>query len=93
MFDKFQKAKELLKLRQQVKKVEEELKKVVHTEEKDGVKVSINGAMKVTEFEIDGKPRDDLKDLINKAIVEVRKKAYSRALEMSGGLAGLLGKL
>lgn len=90
MFDKLQQAKELIKLRQQAKKLQEELEQVFHTEEYAGAKVTVNGAQKIISLEVNGEERTDLKDLINKAMTEVQKKSAKKMLQ-TGGLSGLLG--
>ena len=91
MFDKFKQAGELLKLRQQAKKLQEELELIDHTEERGGVKVKVNGSKTLIYLEIDGEEKKDLMDLINRAMKEVQKKSAKKMLEMGGGLGGLLG--
>ncbi len=91
MFDKFKQAGELLKLRQQAKKLQEELELIDHTEERGGVKVKVNGSQTLIYLEIDGEEKKDLMDLINRAMKEVQKKSAKKMLEMGGGLGGLLG--
>ena len=56
MFDKFKQGKDLIKLRQQAKKLQEELEKIEHTEEDGDLKVKVNGAQNIVYLEIDGKP-------------------------------------
>lgn len=91
MFDKFKQGKDLIKLRQQAKKLQEELEKIEHTEEDGNLKVKVNGAQNVVYLEIDGEEYDDLTDLINKAMKNVQKKSAKKMMEMGGGLSGLLG--
>lgn len=91
MFDKFKQAGELLKLRQQAKKLQEELELIDHMEERSGMKVKVNGSQTVTYLEVDGEEKRDLMDLINRAMKEVQKKSAKKMLEMGGGLGGLLG--
>lgn len=91
MFDKFKQAGDLIKMRNQAKKLQEELEKITHIEDKDGIKVRVNGAQQVMYIEINGEERRDLVEVINKAMKEVQKEAAKKMLEMGGGLSGLLG--
>ncbi|OGM18571.1 hypothetical protein A2686_01605 [Candidatus Woesebacteria bacterium RIFCSPHIGHO2_01_FULL_38_10] len=91
MFDKFKQGKDLLKLRQQAKKLQSELEKIEHTEEKDRLKVKVNGAQQIVYLEANGEEQKILLELINKAMKEVQKKAAKKMVEMGGGLSGLLG--
>lgn len=91
VFDKFQQGKELLKMRQQAKVLQKELEKIEHTEEKGNMKVKVNGAQNVIYIEVDGEEKDNLTELINKAMKNVQKKAAKKMLEMGGGLSGLFG--
>lgn len=93
MFDKFQQARELLKLRQQAKKLQEELEGVLHTEESGGMRVTVNGAQDIVKLEFNGEERKDLRELINRAMKEVKKKSAKKMMEMEGGLSGILSKL
>ena len=91
MFDKLQQAKELIKLRQQAKKLQDELKDIRHTEERDGMKVTVDGTQNIVALEIDGEDKTEIIDLLNRAMKEVQKKAAKKMMEMGGGLSGLLG--
>ncbi|OGM26252.1 hypothetical protein A2962_04420 [Candidatus Woesebacteria bacterium RIFCSPLOWO2_01_FULL_39_61] len=91
MFDKLKQAKDLLKLRQQAKQLQQELEKIEHVEERGGIKVKVNGSQSVTYLEIDGEEKMELTEVINKAMKEVQKKAAKKMMEMGGGLSGLLG--
>lgn len=91
MFDKFKQGKDLIKLRQQAKKLQEELEKIEHTEEDGGLRVKVNGAQNVVYMEVDGEENERLTDLINKAMKNVQKKSAKKMMEMGGGLSGLLG--
>ena len=91
MFNKLQQGKNLLKMRQEAKKPQEELKKVEHTEEKGSFKVKVNGAQEVVYLEIDGEREERLEDLINRAMKNVQKKSAKKMMEMGGGLGGLFG--
>lgn len=91
MFDKLKQAKDLLKLRQQAKELQNELEKIEHVEERGNTKVKVNGSQNVTYLEIDGEEKRELMDLINRAMKEVQKKSAKKMMEMGGGLSGLLG--
>lgn len=91
MFDKVKQAKDLMKLRSEAKKLQDELTKIEHSEEKKDMRVKVNGAQEVLYIEIDGESQEELVELINKAIKEVQKKSAKRMMEMGGGLGGLLG--
>ncbi|KKQ51829.1 hypothetical protein A2865_04365 [Candidatus Woesebacteria bacterium RIFCSPHIGHO2_01_FULL_39_17] len=91
MFDKLQQAKELIKLRQQAKKLQDELKDIRHTEERDGMKVTVDGTQNIISLEVNGEDQSKTIDLINRAMKEVQKKAAKKMMEMGGGLSGLLG--
>ncbi len=91
MFDKLKQAKDLLKLRQQAKQLQQELEKIEHIEERGGMRVKVNGTQNVVYIEIDGAEKQELTELINKAMKEVQKKSAKKMMEMGGGLSGLLG--
>jgi DNA-binding protein YbaB len=91
MFDKIQQGKELLKMRQQAKKMQEELEQIKHSEEEGGMKVTVNGTQNVVYVEVDGEEQEELTKLINKAMKGVQKKSAKKMMEMGGGLSGLLG--
>ena len=91
MFAKLQQAKELIKLRQQAKKLQDELKDIRHTEERDGMKVTVDGTQNIVALEIGGEDKTEIIDLLNRAMKEVQKKAAKKMMEMGGGLSGLLG--
>jgi len=91
MFDKLQQGKELIKMRQQAKALQKELEKIEHVEEGRGMKVKVNGTQNIVYVEIDGDQKEDLVDLINKAMKNVQKKSAKKMLEMGGGLSGFFG--
>ena len=93
MLNKFQQAKDLMKMRQQAKKLQEELKDVKHTEEDGDIKVTVDGTQNVIYMETDGEENQELVKLINKAMKEVQKKSAKKMMESGGGLGGLLGGL
>ncbi len=91
MFDKVKQAKDLLKLRSEAKKLQEELSQIIHSEEKGRFKVKVKGDQTIDYLEIDGQEERELMELINRAMKEVQKKSAKRMMEMGGGLGGLLG--
>lgn len=91
MFDKLQQGKELIKMRQQAKALQKELEKIEHVEEGGGMKIKVNGTQNLVYIKMDDEERDDLVNLINKAMKNVQKKAAKKMMEMGGGLSGLFG--
>jgi len=91
MFDKFKQAQNLMKMRSQAAALKKKLEEITHMEEKDGVKVVVNGAQEVIRLEIDGADRKDIVEVINKAYKEIQKEAAKKMMEEGGGLSGLLG--
>lgn len=80
-----------MKMRSQAMSLKKKLEEITHSEEKDGVKVVVNGAQEVVRIEVDGQERRDIVELINKAYKEIQKEAAKKMMEEGGGLSGLLG--
>jgi DNA-binding protein YbaB len=91
MFDKVKQGKELLKLRQQAKKLQDEMEQISHMEEDGEIQVVVNGTQNVVSLKIDDEEQERLVKVINKAMKEVQKKSAKRMMEQGGGLGGLLG--
>lgn len=91
MFDKLKQGRDLLKLRQQAKKLQSDLEQISHVEEEDGVRVVVSGTQNLIKLEIDGEDKEKIVRVINKAMKEVQKKAAKKMMEEGGGLGGLLG--
>lgn len=91
MFDKVRQGKELLKLRQQAKKLQEEMEQISHMEEDGEIQVVVNGTQNLISLKIDDEEQERLVKVINKAMKEVQKKAAKKMMEQGGGLGGLLG--
>jgi DNA-binding protein YbaB len=91
MFDKFKQAKDLLKLRGEAKKLQDELEQIKHTEDDGDLSVTVSGAQTILSVRRDGEEQDQLVKLLNKALKEVQKKSARKMMEMGGGLGGLLG--
>ncbi len=82
MFDKFKQAKKIKDLKSSLSKEREVC-------EKDGVKVEVNGQMKVESIEINSeKDSKEIQDLVvectNKALKNIQKKAAAKMQEMGG---------
>ncbi len=82
MFDKFKQAKKIKDLKSQLSKDKE-------TVEKKGVKVTVNGQMKVIDIEISeeveqSKVGDLIKDCTNEALQNIQKTAAKRMKDMGG---------
>ncbi len=90
MFDKFKQAQNLLKLRSEAKKLQQELEQIKHTETDGDMQVTVSGAQTVLNIKLNGTDQEKLQNLINKAMKEVQKKSAKRMMEMGGGLGGLL---
>lgn len=91
MFNPLKQAGQLKKLRDEAKKIERELEQIEVFEEKNDIKVSVSGNMKILSIEIDGEDRDDVADVLNKAMKGAQKKAAMKMQQLGGGLKGLLG--
>lgn len=79
--------KELKKLRQIKKQMEE----VTVTEEYEGVKVTMNGAMEVTNVEIADPSLPKLAKYVRKAFNRTMRSVQKKMMENAGGLGALLG--
>ncbi len=93
MFDKIKQLNDLRKMRSQAMELQKELDKIIETYEKGGVKVKVTGSQKIDYLEVNGEPRNDIKDAVNEAMKNVQKEAAKKMMEMGGGLGGLLGNL
>ena len=93
MFDKFKQAQNLMKLRSEAKKLQQELEQITHSEEDGDLGVTVNGAQTVVSIRKGGEEQEKLVKLINKAMKEVQKKSAKKMMESGGGLSGLLGGL
>lgn len=90
-FDKFRQLGELNKLRKQAKELQKELELITEKVEERDIEVKVSGDQKVVYLKVDGEEREDIVDVINKAMKNVQKKAAKKMMEMGGGLGGLLG--
>ena len=92
-FDKVKQLGDLNKMRQQAKALQKELEQITESLSVKGVEVKVTGDQKLVYMKVDGEERQDIVDVINKAMKKVQKKAAKKMLEMGGGLSGLLGKM
>ena len=90
-FDKFRQLGELNKLRKQAKELQKELELITEKVEERDIEVKVTGDQKVVYLKVDGQEREDIVEVINKAMKNVQKKAAKKMMEMGGGLSGLLG--
>jgi DNA-binding protein YbaB len=78
--------KELKKLRQIKKQMEE----ITVTEEYEGVKITMNGAMEVTNVEI-ANTEGNLAKYVRKCFNRTMRSVQRKMMENAGGLGSLLG--
>ncbi|MBM3256690.1 MAG: YbaB/EbfC family nucleoid-associated protein [Candidatus Moranbacteria bacterium] len=79
--------KELKRLRRIKKQMEE----ITVTEEYEGVKVTMNGAMEVTKVEIADQTYPKLPKYVRKAVNRAVRSVQKKMMENAGGLSSLLG--
>lgn len=93
MFDKLQQLNELRKMRSSAMQLQKQLDQIIESYEAGGIKVKVTGSQKIDYIEVNGEPRDDIKNAVNEAMKKVQKEAAKKMMEMGGGLGGLLGNL
>ncbi len=93
MFDKLKQAKQLLQLRQQAKKLQEELSQITHSEEDGDYQVIVDGTQNIVSIKLSGEEQEKLVRLLNRTMKEIQKKSAKKMMDMGGGLSGLLGGL
>lgn len=79
--------KELKKLRQIKKQMEE----ITVTEEYEGVKVTMNGAMEVVDVSIADPTYPKLAKYVRKAVNRATRSVQKKMMENAGGLGSFLG--
>lgn len=92
MFDQVKQLNELRRLRSQALQMQRELAQEKVEFEEGGIRVVVSGDQKVQSVEIEGEEQRRLVNVLNKAIKQAQQKAAQKMTQMSGGLAGLLGK-
>jgi DNA-binding protein YbaB len=93
MMNPFKQAGEIKKLRDQAKKIQDELSQVEVESEKGRVKVVMDGNMKVKSVEINGEEMKDAREAFNDAVDRAQKKSAQKMQSMGAGLQDLLGGL
>jgi DNA-binding protein YbaB len=81
----------MMKQMKELKKAQKELKKIKYTVEKDSVKVTVNGEMKVLDIEIAEnanitKLGKAIKDAVNDGIKKVQFESAQKLSGLAGGL-------
>jgi len=79
--------KELKKLRQ----IKKQMEQVTVTEEYEGVKITMNGAMEVTNVEVANPGEPKLGKYVRKAFNRTMRAVQKKMMENAGGLGSLLG--
>jgi DNA-binding protein YbaB len=82
---------DLNKLRQQAKKMQDELAAEVIRIEEGDIVVEISGAQEVKKIYVQGVTSQELIDVLNKAIKKSQELAAQKLQQMTGGLGGLMG--
>ncbi len=91
MANPFKALGDLNKLRQQAKKMQDELAgEIIRIEEGDIV-VEITGSQEVKKIYVQGITSQELIDVLNKAIKKSQELAAQKLQQMTGGLGGMLG--
>jgi len=93
MFNKVKQGQELLKMRSEAKKLQNELAQVTNSQHEGEFSVKVSADQKVVYIKKGDERLEDLEKAINKAFKEVQKDAAKKMMEMGGGLSGLLSGL
>lgn len=84
MFDKLKQLGDLAKMRQQAQQIKKQLESVRLTVQHKNVVVEITGDQKIQRLDVDGVPRDDIKNAVNDAIHQVQQEAAKHMQSMMG---------
>lgn len=84
MFDKLKQLGDLAKMRQQAQQIKKQLESVRLTVQHKNVVVEITGDQKIQRLDVDGIPRDDIKNAVNDAIAQVQQEAAKHMQSMMG---------
>ncbi len=93
MINPFKQAAEIKKLRDQAKKIQDELAQIEVESERGRVKVVMTGDMKVKSVEINGEEMKDAREAFNEAVDRAQKKSAQKMQQMGAGLQEILGGL
>jgi DNA-binding protein YbaB len=82
---------DLNQLRQQAKKMQQDLAAEDITVEQGDIRVVISGDQKIKHFSVQGITSQEAIDVLNQAIKKSQELAARKLQEMTGGLGGLMG--
>ena len=82
---------DLNKLRQQAKKMQQELAAEEIRVEEGDIVVVISGDQKIKQFSVQGVSSNEAVEVLNKAIKKSQEVAARKLQAMTGGLGGMLG--
>jgi DNA-binding protein YbaB len=91
MANPFKALGDLNKLRQQAKKMQDDLAAEIIRIEEGDIVVEITGAQEVKKVYVQGVTSQELIDVLNKAIKKSQELAAQKLQQMTGGLGGMLG--
>lgn len=91
MFNKLKQVQDIMKLRSEAKKLQQQLESVTAESSRGDITVRVSGTRKVLSITKNGEEMEDVVKVINDAMKEVEKKAAKKIMEEGGGLGGLLG--
>ena len=83
---------DLNQLRQQAKKMQDELAAEEIVIEEGDIRVVITGAQVIKHFSVQGITSQDAVDVLNKAVKKSQELAARKLQQMTGGLGGLMGQ-
>ncbi len=82
---------DLNQLRQQAKKMQDELANEIIRLEEGDIVVEISGDQKIKTFSVQGITSEEAIEVLNKAIKKSQELAAAKLQKMTGGLGGMLG--
>jgi nucleoid-associated protein EbfC len=91
MANPFKALGDLNNLRQQAKKMQQELSAEEIRIEEGDIVVVISGDQKIKQFSVQGISSDEAVEVLNKAIKKSQEIAAKKLQSMTGGLGGMLG--
>ena len=91
MVNPFKALGDLNQLRQQAKKMQDELANEMIEIERGDIKVVISGDQKIKVFTVQGISSPEVIEILNEAIKKSQELAAKKLQAMTGGLGGLLG--
>jgi DNA-binding protein YbaB len=91
MANPFKMLGDLNQLRQQAKKMQDELSAEIIRLEEGDIVVEISGDQKIKKFSVQGITSEEAIAVLNKAIKKSQELAASKLQSMTGGLGGMLG--